>query len=361
MNKNRTLFVHSKQYSKYNGRASAVGDNLQSVLSFSIMAPISLPMANFLALVLETLLYGAFTVLFVVALWVITVQRSVINWKLLITVVAIWLVSTTHLILDVVRAVDAFVTGPPGGALAYYLDLSNPLQAVKTAIYVLLTLVGDGFVIYRCYIVYNRKWWIALPPFLLLCGTGIGGFGATVAFSKAAPGAEVFLPAIVPWITSFIALTLATNVVCTCAIAWKINSIQQGLKGSSVYRSAGQSAVIIIIESAAIYSCSIISLMITYQLGSNAQYTVLDLTAPLIGITFTIIILRVSLGISSRQLSTMTPGAMGSGGMRTNNRRESLHLSRRPEQVKVNVSHFVEVDGTSDHSIDHKSSNAGIV
>lgn len=56
----------------------------------------------------------------------------------------------------------------------------------------------------------------------------------------------------------------------------------------------------------------------------------------------------------------MTPGAMGSGGMRSNNRRDSLHLSRRPEQVKVNVSHFVEVDGTSDHSMD-KSGKAGMV
>lgn len=52
-----------------------------------------------------------------------------------------------HLILDIIRAIDAFVDGPPGGALDYYNNLSNPLQAAKTAIYVLLTLVGDGFVV----------------------------------------------------------------------------------------------------------------------------------------------------------------------------------------------------------------------
>lgn len=43
----------------------------------------------------------------------------------------------------------------------------------------------------------------------------VAGFGATYEFSHAAPGAEVFLPTIVPWVTSFIALTLSTNVVCT--------------------------------------------------------------------------------------------------------------------------------------------------
>ncbi len=39
-----------------------------------------------------------------------------------------------------------------------------------------------------------------------------------------------------------------------------------------------------VVESAAVYSASIISLMITYSLGSNAQYTVLDLVGLLLAI-----------------------------------------------------------------------------
>lgn len=35
-----------------------------------------------------------------------------------------------------------------------------------------------------------------------------------------------------------------------------------------------------VMESAAVYSASVISLMITYSLESNAQYTVLDLVSP---------------------------------------------------------------------------------
>lgn len=43
---------------------------------------------------------------------------------------------------------NAFVDNPlPGGALEYYGNLANPLQAAKTAIFVLLTLVGDAFVV----------------------------------------------------------------------------------------------------------------------------------------------------------------------------------------------------------------------
>ncbi|KAK0503646.1 hypothetical protein EDD18DRAFT_1098994 [Armillaria luteobubalina] len=298
------------------------------------MASISLDKANFLALVLETLLYGAFTVLFIAALYVIFQKRSGINVKLLLTVIAIWTLATVHLILDIIRAIEAFVELQSGGALQYYSDLSNPLQAAKTAIYVILTLVGDGFVIYRCFVVWNRRWYIIPGPILLLCGTGVGGFGATVAFSHAAPGAEVFLPNIVPWITSFISMTLSTNIVCT---SYRIISIQRAVR-DVIQVNLARSALMMVVESAAVYSASVLSLMITYTLGSNAQYTVLDLTAPLIGITFTIIILRVSLGISSRELT-----ALSQTGYDRSAAPQSFSLNRRTP-VAVNVSHLVEMD-----------------
>uniref|UniRef100_A0A8H8CG87 Uncharacterized protein n=1 Tax=Psilocybe cubensis TaxID=181762 RepID=A0A8H8CG87_PSICU len=247
--------------------------------------------------------------------------------------------------MDIVRAVNAFVDSPqPGGALEYYGNLSDPLQAAKTAVFVLLTLVGDAFVIYRCYIIWSRQWWIVILPLLCWCGTGVGGFGATVAFSRAAPGAAVFLPAIVPWITSFISMTLATNILCTLLIGYRIEKIRRGLKGASVTGSAAQSAVIMIIESAAIYSTAVICLMITYQLGSNAQYTVLDLTSPLIGITFTIIILRVSLGISTKQLSTYSSNHNLTGGP---SRPTDIRFQQRSMPVNVKVSHLVEMDNGS--------------
>lgn len=298
------------------------------------MSSISLEKANFLALVLEALLYGSFTVLFIAALWAISQKRSGINVKLLSTVIIIWILATVHLILDVVRAVEAFVDAD-GTALDYYSNLSNPLQAAKTAIYVILTLVGDGFAIYRCYVVWNRKWYIVPGPLLLLCGTGVGGFGATVAFSQAAPGAEVFLPAIVPWITSFISMTLCTNVVCTFLIAYRILNIQRAVRGLAQVNTA-RSALMMILESAAVYSASVVSLMVTYTINSNAQYTVLDLTAPLIGITFTAIILRVSLGISSRDLTAFSQTASDHPQRLARNRRAP---------VAVNVSHLVEMDG----------------
>jgi len=305
------------------------------------VASISLDKANFLALILETLLYGVFCVLFVASISVIVRRRGAsVNSRLLVTISVIWILSTLHWILDVIRGVQAFVELERGGALQYFLDLSNPLQAAKTAVYVTLTLVGDGFLIFRCFMVWGARWYMIIVPAMLLCGTGVGGYGATYEFSKAAPGAEVFLPAIVPWITSFISLTLCTNVVCTCLIAIRILRIGNGVRNTVATQNLSLNALTVLAESAALYSGSVLSLMITYLLDSNAQYTVLDLTAPLIGITFSIIVIRVSLvAHPSRSYSSH----IGAGSRNVGATADGYAMHRRPA-VAVNVSHLVEID-----------------
>lgn len=327
---------------------------------------IGLPEANFLALVLESLLYGSFCVLFVAAIWAIFTKRRVVNYKLLSTLMAMWLLSTVHLILDVIRAKAAFVDAPAlpdgtPGSLIYYLDLSNPLQAAKTAVYVTLTLVGDGFMIYRCYVVWGR-WYMGLIPAMMLCGTGVSGYGATYEFSKAAPGAQVFLPDIVPWVTSFIALTFSTNVICTALIVIRILSVQRAIGGISTVNSSrvnlSLKAIIIVTESAALYSASVLSLLISYSLGSNGQYTVLDLTSPLIGIVFTFIILRVTLVSESEQIysSAQRSTRPSNSRMVAGTGSEQYGMHPRTTAVSVNVSQFTERD-----SIDNKMSGSSMV
>ncbi len=140
---------------------------------------------------LTKLILGSFTVLFIAALWVIFQKRSGINMNLLSTVIIIWILATVvsspafprllivlfisqHLILDIVRAVQAFVDAD-GTALDYYSNLSNPLQAAKTAIYVILTLVGDGFAVSRCvlHLLASLTLISKFPRFIVVTSCGI--------------------------------------------------------------------------------------------------------------------------------------------------------------------------------------------
>ncbi|KIY70508.1 hypothetical protein CYLTODRAFT_419732 [Cylindrobasidium torrendii FP15055 ss-10] len=304
---------------------------------------VSLPVANLASIICEALCYGAFTVLFVAAAWVMLSQRKrkPLNVTLLTTVTVLWILSTTHLVLDGIRLFSAFLGDQTPEE--YYLTLSNPLQVAKTAVYATMTLVGDAFVIYRVYIVWNRNWWIVLMPLFLLAGTGVAGYGATYMFTKATPGSPVFEGSFKSWVTSFIAFTLITNISCTFIIALRIMNIQRGVKRSATQQAAKMpvhSVLTMLLESAAIYSVSVLVFMITYVCESNSQYIILDMISPIIGITFTFIILRVSLGISSRELVTGGDVSHTAGsGFELSNHNNTI---RQP--VAISVSHIVDVD-----------------
>ncbi|KAJ7242076.1 hypothetical protein C8J57DRAFT_71863 [Mycena rebaudengoi] len=294
---------------------------------------ISLHKASLIALVLETFNFGIFTVLFGATIWVIFQKRSLGSGPYLLpTVCLAWLLSTAHWIIDVVRAVSAFLDSP-SGALAYYADISNPLQGAKTAIYVTLTLTCDFFVIYRCYIVWDRKWYMVVLPVLLWNATGAIGYATTYAFLRTKEGG-IFLEALVPLVTSFICLTLSTNVVCTALIAYRVMKTQIAHHQHNSGSSRVYSALIIFLESAAIYSSALIVLVVVYLLNSNAQFIVLDLTAPLIGIAFCLIILRLSVATTEKTASRagISPNASYGG----NYPLRSLTVSRVVE---------VEMDG----------------
>ncbi len=77
-------------------------------------------------------------------------------------------------------------------------------------------------------------------------------------------------------------------------------------------------------------------------------------TAPLIGITFSVIILRVSLGISSRQLTTQA--SQPSNGHTAVNSGDNYALGRRAVAVNVNVQ--VDTDEFSRSDPDELESSA---
>jgi len=69
--------------------------------------------------------------------------------------------------------------------------------------------------------------------------------------------------------------------------------------------------MILIIESGAIYSVCLLTLIILYASGSFAQYIVFDAVTQIIGIVFSLIIVRIGLGLAPEQSkeynSTGTP------------------------------------------------------
>lgn len=272
-----------------------------------------------------------------------------LNWALLSTLVLIWALTFAHWIVNVVRGGKAFVElqGVPYGASAYYADLSQSLYAAKTAIYVMLTFVGDTFAAYRCWIVWSKRHCVIILPMLLCVATLCTGFIATAEFSRMKAGDAIFAQSLVPWVTSFIVLSLATNIVCTFLIAFRVIKSQRRVAsyrvGGGLLAERITAMLVILVESAGTYSAALICLVTVYLLDSNGQYTILDLTTPIIGITFSMIIVRVALvEHASKAESSRASGTVSWANGRDVEAPSSPRLSR-PRRLSVNVVRLVEM------------------
>jgi hypothetical protein len=94
------------------------------------------------------------------------------------------------------------------------------------------------------------------------------GIGILWAFDKVGR-AEIFAEELSHWITSFFSMTFATNVICTALVAyrvWAINRKHVSFRGRKL-----RPLMLLIVESGAIYSATLMVLLILYNVDSWFQ------------------------------------------------------------------------------------------
>jgi len=132
--------------------------------------------SKIVSIFIQTLLYGAYVSLFAITAWVLTRGRpkgQPVQKTMLGISITMFTLATMHIAVNYTRIFRAFIIyrDAPGGPAAYFNELSEFTQLFGTTIYVAQTLVGDGVVLLRCYIVCGRYWWVVAFPFVLLLGS----------------------------------------------------------------------------------------------------------------------------------------------------------------------------------------------
>jgi len=258
--------------------------------------------AKLISIYVQSILYGAYTVLFVLTSWVLIYRRqrgrpalkSMIGISLVMFILA-----TMHISVNFTRIIQAFIIhrNEPGGPGAYFNQLSSFTQLFGSTIYVAQTLVGDGVVLYRCYLVWGRKFAIIAFPCLLFVGSFATGIGILYSFARVVPNAPVFVQQLQQWIISFFISTFATNVICTGLVAFRIWFIN---RQTIVFTGYSMRPIIfLVVESGAVYSMTLLVLLILYKVQSWFQYVVLDAVSAIVGLVFSMIIIRIGLGITT--------------------------------------------------------------
>ncbi|GJE85477.1 hypothetical protein PsYK624_015560 [Phanerochaete sordida] len=257
-----------------------------------------LPKAELIGTVLETVGFGAYVIVFIECLRLLcTRHRAGRDMRYLIaTASVIFALAAVHLLIDIVRVMDAFTRhmDVPNSAAQFYGTITTPLNLAKSATYVAITLVLDALIVYRTYVVWGKRLLVVvLPSVLFVADIGLSAW-ATWSITEVRPGDDVMLANVTLRVKYFYSVTLALNLFCTLAIAGRIWSVHRGVTARSISGVRFTGVIAVILESAAIYSVLLVLLIATSAVGSTAMFVVLNSISPIIGMVFSAVIVRAS-------------------------------------------------------------------
>ncbi|KAF8961060.1 hypothetical protein BDZ97DRAFT_1921587 [Flammula alnicola] len=263
---------------------------------------------SFQDIVVEGFLAGLYTAAFVVTIFGLYKRRSEGSTLFMLLITALmYLMSMIHFADHWYFARLAYVfhnTGPEG--------ILNSLESETFAgemtgsvAFATNTLLADCLFIWRCWIIWDRNWKVVLLPVLTtLVGTrlNLANEGALLSQNFIDTG------------TPYLGLSLATTLLVTIFIMFRIYQVSSELQKQSGGRfSLYTSATEIIVESALLYSVSLLVLMVLIvRMNSNYIY-VQNIVAQTTGLAPTLILARISLGLARSSDTWQSSRRRGTG------------------------------------------------
>ncbi|KAJ8522333.1 hypothetical protein ONZ45_g1112 [Pleurotus djamor] len=277
------------------------------------MGQLPIEVAGAASVCAELFLYGVFTCLFIETVYISIKKRRSQTRPSQIFFFGSWvmfIVATTHITLNVYRLLRGYVflrntVGPD----SYFADLGRWDNIAHDATNAIMTWLGDGLAIYRCYLIWDTIY-VVILPICLMAVSIVSNSVALHLFTEVSLG-SIFSPTLVHWMNTLYSVALVQNVITTGLIAYHIygherRNRQHGVVSWSLTPSAGLIPLVrIIVESAMGYTAILIVLIVLYALDNNGQYIMQECSVPAVGIVFTLISVRLAMH-SSRALKTST-------------------------------------------------------
>lgn len=261
---------------------------------------IPLDAGTLMSTVLEGILYGFSILLFIGTIWSLTYKQRIrdINRPVAVVAILLCMLSTAHIIVDIVRVEFAFVrygSTYRGGPSAFLADVSQQTYVLKHAFYVLQTLLADGVVIYRCYIVWQSIWIVILPS-MLWCSVAVTGvIGLYCASQSGSDSGDIYAQVLANWVTAFFALTIATNLLSSGLLIYRIWSIESNVSTARATKGPMMPLVRVLMDTAVLYSVVLFIALICFVCSNNGEVVVLDMVMPIISIAFYMVLIRIAL------------------------------------------------------------------
>ncbi|KAJ3745163.1 hypothetical protein DFH05DRAFT_1492632 [Lentinula detonsa] len=277
--------------------------------------------AQIVALFMESVTYGVFLTTFMMCLHGLLYSPThrfhlkpyfKVNHRMLIAAYLMFIFASLDVAFGLCHNINAFVTmngnglNGPENAEKVFGDMGNWLNVMKFVDYVVQTFVGDTILIYRCYLVWDRTWYVIIPSVLLCLAETVCGCMVAVIEASPQSGGSLNSSTISPFITSMLSITLATTILTTSLIVYRLWNVQSHSRtllhfqqerkldfGHSIYGGRNRTrsshrisrdwnsdplarAMKVMVESGLLYTLSLVILFAVYITSSNAELGVSD-------------------------------------------------------------------------------------
>ncbi|KAJ7911430.1 hypothetical protein B0H13DRAFT_572569, partial [Mycena leptocephala] len=232
--------------------------------------------------------------------------RHEIKFPILAVTVLMFMVSSFSAVLSMLGVIDGFINyDGPGGALEFYNTVNGGwkhwMMAVEDSVQVIL---GDGLLIYRCYVLYDRNWCaISIPAvaWMGLVAMSITSSYATITLPK---GARLNDHSILPFLSATLLLTFITSIITTYLIIRRLYRVEfhPHLRGRIRPHILTRIATIFF-ETGLIYTLSVIASLGVYLTGSELQFVAALAMIHIVPITCNLLLIRVE-GVSRSEPPT---------------------------------------------------------
>ncbi|KAF7364193.1 hypothetical protein MSAN_01078600 [Mycena sanguinolenta] len=260
---------------------------------------LSLNAVTLTTLTVGTIFYGMYLVLFFISLYLLLRPNmthkptSIFRSAVFLLAICLLVVVTAHWITIVYQAFLVFVVPPLGPEAEIVFNKHMHVTMIaQDSLMIIAIFVGDSLIIHRLWVV-SRSKVILLVPAASLTAFTVSGF---ISLRILLGSTDVFTD---PLLKVDSVLTLLTNVYCTAFITWKIWTVTKAVMPSDGMNL--QHFVVIVVESAGIYSIWVVFFVVTFQVQSNLQSSIIQTGPALIGLVNALIQTRAWLGWTSEQ------------------------------------------------------------
>ncbi|KIK48571.1 hypothetical protein CY34DRAFT_8156 [Suillus luteus UH-Slu-Lm8-n1] len=299
--------------------------------------------------VLESILYGFSLLMFIGTVWALSYKRRMrdINRPIAVVAILLLLASTVHMVVTIIRIENGLVKYRdtwPNGPAAFFADVTEKTYLINHALYIFQTVLADGVMIHRCYVLWQSTRVIILPS-LLWCSNIVTGIRAVYGNSQATANPDnVFAVDVEKWIIAFIFSTLATNLSCSGLLVYRVWMIERRVAKLRASKSHLMPIVRVLVDAAALYSVMLFGFLICFLTASNGESVLSDMALPIISITFYMVLIRITINCRY-YISTAST-------RRTTEEMEQGHVQRYPiRPLEVHISQFTQNDNPSSYKV----------